>query len=187
MRPLITNHGKHSDAKFAYATAADLVENSSRMSQQDALDMRELENDLGKALAKHFRKIADREHAGIEANGHDHFFAEFDANPGHAAEIEAEVMAAYKASPFFARMDKELVDLATRNVHEVVHKYMRDAQNMHRDYFHRKGLVGNHLDLTVSPKFDKNHAHVKMWADIHDGPSHKEYAEALHYHATANK
>jgi len=182
MRPLITNHGKHSDAKMAYAMAADLVENSARLSGQDALDMRKLENNLGDSLAKHFRKIADREHAGIEANGHDHFFAEFDANPGHAAEIETEVMAAYMASPFAASMDK---DLAARNVHEVVNKWMRDAQNMHRDWFHRWGKVGHHTELKDSPKFDKNHAHVQMWKDIHDGPSAKAYAEALHYHATA--
>ena len=99
---------------------------------------------------KHFRKLADREHAGIEANGHDHFFADFEAHPEHAADIEAEVMAAYAASPFAASMDKAL---AARNVHEVVNKWMRDAQNMHRDWFHRWGKVGHHTELSKGFNF----------------------------------
>ena len=181
MRPLKTDHGKHSDTKLAYAMAADLVENSANLSGQDALDMRKMENTIGEKLEKHFAKLADREHAGIEANGHDHLFESLEAHPEHAEEIKAEVMSVYTASPFAAKMDMEV---AANNVHDVVGQWVRIAQHMHRDWFARHGKVGNHLDLVDAKGHDPKHANVQMWKDIHDGPSPQLYAEALHRHAT---
>src|SRR6202011_4752757 len=95
-------------------------------------------------------------------------FQPLDAHPEHAAEIEAEVMAVYEASPFGAKMDH---GAAAKNVHEVVHKWMRQAQHMHRDWFAGSGKVGHGTELTDHPGFDPNHEHVKRWKDYHNAPT----------------
>ena len=181
MNVLCTSHGKHSDDKLAYAMAADLVENAANLTGQDALDMRKLENQLGEMLAPHFRKLANRENDGLVKNGHDHLFQPLHAHPEHAAEIEAEVMKLYEASPFCHTMDKEV---ATANVHNVVHKWVRDAQHMHRDWFAGHGMIGHHIDLVKHPDHDPNHEHVRRWFDLHQAPSPEAHRKALHEIAT---
>jgi hypothetical protein len=181
---LATNHGKHSDEKLAYAMAADLVENASNMSGQDALDMRRLENQLGDMLAGEFRKIADREHAGIAAKGHEHLAVSLAAHADHSAELEASVLAAYKASPFADRMDMGLV---AANVHEVVSKWVRTAQHMHRDWFAGAGMVGHGAALKKVEGFDKDNEHVRRWFDLHQAPTPEAYRRALHEHATGER
>ena len=182
MRALISNMGKHSDEKLAYAMAADLVENSASLSGQDALDMRKLENQLGDMLADHFKQIADRENAGIAAKGHEHLAESLEAHPEHSIEIEGAVLAAYAASPFaFER------PVAESNVHEVVQKWVRTAQHMHRDWFAGSGKVGHGTSLTDHPGFDPNDEHVKRWKDLHAPATPDDHRRALHEIMTGEK
>jgi hypothetical protein len=184
MNVLATNHGKHSDQKMAYAMAADLVENHSNMTGQDALEMRKLENELGDILADHFKQIADRENAGIAAKSHEHLAESLDAHPEHSIEIEGAVLSAYEASPFGANMDKAV---AAANVHEVVHKWVRTAQHMHRDWFAGSGKIGHGIALTDHPGWDANNEHVARWRDLHAPPTPEHFRRALHEHATGEK
>jgi hypothetical protein len=184
MRVLTTNHGKHSDTKLGFAMAADLVENASNLSGQDALDMRKLENQIGDMLSDHFKKIADRENAAFAAKGHDHLATSLDAHPEHLAEIEKAVLAAYDASPFGAGMDKAI---AAANVHDVVGRWINVAQHMHRDWFAGSGKVGNHTELTDHPGWDKTNEHVVRWFDLHAPKTPEHYRRALHEHVTGEK
>jgi hypothetical protein len=184
MKALITNHGKHSDEKMAYAMAADLVENSASLSGQDALDMRKLENQLGDLLIDHFRMIANREHQGFSEKGSEHLFQSLDAHPEQSAEIENEVLAAYLASPFGAKMDNAA---AAANVHEVVHKWVRAAQHMHRDWFAGSGKVGHGTELTDHPGWSADDEHVKRWKDLHAPPTPEHFRRALHETYTGEK
>ena len=184
MTILATNHGKHSDAKLATACAADLVENASNLTGQDALDMRRLENKLMDILEGHFQGIAEREHAGIMAKGHDHLAEPLHAHPETAAEMEVAIMVAYKESPFGENMDDEK---AAANVREVAHKWVRIAQHMHRDWFAHHGMVGHHTALEKHPDHDPNHEHVRRWKDIHAPGDEWSYRKALHEHASGEK
>jgi hypothetical protein len=176
-RMVITNHGKHSDAKLATVTAADLVENAANLSGQDAIDMRRLENQIADILEPHFKALSDRENGGLE-KGHEHLALSYEAHPETAAAMEAEIMAAYKASPFAAKMDDAV---AAANVHEVVHKWVCDAQHMHRDHFVSSGgQVGNGADLRKVPDFDPNNEHVRRWKSLYTPSTPDEHRKALH-------
>ena len=184
LRLLITNNGKHSDDKMATACAADLVENASNLTGQDALDMRRLENQIMEILTGHFKGIADREHAGLTSKGHEHLAEPLHAHAESAEKMEADILAAYEASPFAAGMDREQ---AAKNVKEVVHKWVRQAQHMHRDWFATSGMIGHHTDLTKHPDHDPENEHVKRWKEIHSPSSYDSYRVALHEHATGER
>ena len=183
-RILTTNHGKHSDSKMAYAAAGCLVEDAANLSQQDALEMRKLENQLGDVLEPHFRGVADREHAGIADKGHAWLAEPLHAHPDTVKSMAEAVMSAYKASAFAAKMDMER---AARNVHDVVSRYVRDAQHMHRDWFAGSGMIGHHTELTKAPNHDPKNEHVVRWFDLHQAKTPEHFRRALHEHATGEK
>jgi len=186
MRFTITksDHGKHSDAKLAYATARDLVEDAANMSGQDALDMRKLENTIGEILEGHFKDIADREHEGIKANGHEHLASSLDAHENSVAAMEKAIFDAYDASPFAAKMDKAQ---AAKNVREVVSKWIKNAQHMHRDWFAGMGKVGHGKNLEDHKGWDRSNEHVVRWFSLHQAKTPDEYRKALHEISTGER
>ena len=154
------------------------------MNGKDAEDMRKLENQLGDILESHFRGIADREMAGINAKGHAWLAEPLHAHPESVEPMKAAVMAAYKASPFGADMDDAK---AGANVHEVVSKYVRDAQHMHRDWLAGSGMVGHNRELTKFPGHDPKNEHVVRWFDLHAAKDPETFRRALHEHATGER
>lgn len=181
---ITTDNGKHSDMKMAVTCAQDLVEDSAKLSGQDAIEMRKLENQIVDILEPHFRGLADREMAGIAGKGHEWLAEPLHAHPDTVQAMKAAVLAAYEASPFGAKMDKAMV---AANVHEVVSKFIRDGQNMHRDWFAGAGMVGHHTALTKHPGHDPQNEHVLRWRDLHAPPTPEHFRQALHEHATGEK
>lgn len=182
MQALITNHGKHSDEKLGYAISDDIIQIAADATGQDAMDGRKLANQIGDICAKHMRELADREHDGLKANCHDHLMESLEAHPEAADSLEKEIVDAGNASPLASWFDKPET---LANVHQAVHKWIRAAQHMHRDWFARHGKVGHGAELSDDPGHDPDHEHVKMWKDLHDAPSEQAYREALHKHATS--
>jgi hypothetical protein len=182
MRVLTTNHGKHKDSKLADAAAADLVENAANMSGQDALEMRRLENSIADILEGHFKDIAERENDCLKTKGHEHLASSLEAHPQTAAAIEDAVLDLYVKSPF--AFDGEI---ARKNVHEVVTKWVKVAQHMHRDWFAGSGKLGHGAALTDYPGFDPKNEHVVRWFDLHSPKTPEHFRRALHEHATGEK
>ena len=179
---LVTNHGKHSDDKFGFAFADDVIQIAADMTGQDALDGRRLANQIADAAAKRFRELADREHKAIEDRGHDHLMSSLD---GHAATVDTiytDTVNMGLLSPLKAWFEKPEV---LSNINQAAEKWVGTAQHMHRDWFARHGKVGHGAQLTDAPDHDPNHEHVRRWIALHDAPTPDAYREALHEHALA--
>jgi hypothetical protein len=191
MKVLTTNHGKHSDEKLGFAIADDIVDVAAAANAGDSMDARRLANQIGDIAAKHMKVLSDRENAGIEAKGPEHLAEPLVANSETADAMEAEILACCEAfgpatSKWF-KGDSEDVARARKNVHDVVHKWVRDAQHMHRDWYARHGMVGEGTDLRPAEGYDPNNEHIKRWKDLHDAPTPDAFRRALHEHATGEK
>jgi hypothetical protein len=194
---IATDGGKHSDEKLGFAVADEIVDVAAAANAKDAADARRLANSIGDIAATHMKAIADREMAGIAANGHAHLAEPLEAHPETADAMEAEIVAACKASSLKAWFDADGLEpgsvaadnvrRALKNIHEVVHKWTRTAQHMHRDCFAGSGKVGHHTELTDHPGWDANDEHVVRWRDLHAPKTPEHYRRAVHEHATGEK
>jgi hypothetical protein len=159
---ITTDYGKHSDEKLATVAASEMVQNTAEMTGQQAIDMRRVETAIIDALIPHFRAISDREHAGIAADGHDHLMKmPIHAHPESAEAMEAVVVKVVRASPAAACLDYRNPggEPAVENhIRDVIHRWIRNAQHMHRDYWARHGLVGHGTQLNPGPIVDPTHA-----------------------------
>lgn len=159
---LITNHGKHSNEKLAIACASDIIQIGADASGQQAIDGRKLENQIIEILEKTFGKLADFEHAEIDAKGAEHLSSKFQAHPEilDAAVIDiVSTIAASPLAPWFDNADTKA------NVVKSVEKWMCNGHHMHRDWFARHGKVGHGADLRDSDKHDPQSKHVRRWIE----------------------
>lgn len=157
---LTTNHGKHSNEKQAIACASDIIQIGADASGQQAIDGRKLENKIIEILEGYFGKLADFEHAEIDAKGPAHLSSERVAHPDLFDGAVADVMAAIAASPLASWFNN---DETKANVTKSVEKWMLNGHHMHRDWFARWGKVGHGTDLKASDKHDPESDHVKNW------------------------
>lgn len=175
---LITNHGKHSNEKLAIACASDIIQIGASAAEEDAIDGRKLENKIVEILEASFAKLAEFEHAGIEAKGTEHLAAEYVAHPEIYDAALKDIMAAIDASSIVswfadqaaraARDGKPAREPITReqiegNVVRAVNKWLLSGHHMHRDWFARSGKVGHGAELKDSDKHDTECEHVKAW------------------------
>lgn len=166
-----TDHGKHSNEKLAIACASDIIQIGSAASGQQAMDGRKLENKIIEILEVYFGKLADFEHAEIDAKGTAHLASEAVAHPEMFAGAVTEIMAAIDASSiasWFADRERKGLEPVTReqmeaNVSKAVEKWLLSGHHMHRDWFARWGKVGHGTDLKASDKHDPESEHVKAW------------------------
>lgn len=175
---LITNHGKHSNEKLAIACASDIIQIGASAADQDAIDGRKIENKIIEILEASFAKLAEVEHADIDAKGTEHLAEEFVAHPEIYDAAVKDIMAAIDASSIVswfaaqaaraARDGKPAKDPVTReqiqsNVIKSVEKWLLNGHHMHRDWFARWGKVGHGPDLKDHDKHDPDSEHVKNW------------------------
>lgn len=157
---LITDHGKHSDEKLAITCAQDIIQIGASASGQQAVDGRKLENKIVEVLEGIFLQIADFEHGEIDDKGTAHLSSEMVAHPEIFASAVSGIMDAIAASPlapWFNNNDTRA------NVTKAVDTWMKNAHDMHRDWFAQHGKVGHHLALVDHDKHDPDCEHVKRW------------------------
>lgn len=157
---LITNHGKHSDAKLAMACAGDIIKIDDSSSGQALIDGRNLETAIIAVLQGVFRKLADFEHASFDESGTEHLSSEMSAHPELFDEAVDGIMAEIAKSPLAAKFNNDdTKGLAVQKVE----KWLCSGHHMHRDYFARWGKVGHEAELTAHSLHDPNCDHVKGW------------------------
>src|SRR6185312_9247025 len=140
----------------------------------DALDGRRLSNQIADAAAKRFRGLADREHKGIDDNGHDHLASSLEADATTVDAIYGDSVSLGQASSIKSWFDKPEV---LANIRQAAEKWTRNAQHMHRDWFARHGKVGHGADLKDAPGHDPDHEHVRRWKALHDAPTPDAYRQ----------
>lgn len=141
---MVTNHGKHSDAKMGFAVANDIVQVGADAASQDAFDARKLQDQIADIAEGYFQKLSDYEHAELAANAAEHVVKPLDPHPEIMDGLVKDVIDAIAASSFSSWWSSQ--DTAGL-VRKVADKWMRNAHHMHRDW-HGKGKIGNHTSLT---------------------------------------
>lgn len=153
---LVTNHGKHSDEKLAYAAAEEIVTFSDDAAEENVAAGRKLVDQIAAAVQDFFNKLSTFEHAEIDVKGTVHLASTMDAHPEFLAGAVSAVMGVIAASPF--------AGIATESaVRDVLVKWIKSAQHMHRDWFAKWGKVGSYRDLKASDKHNPECEHVKGW------------------------
>lgn len=141
---MVTNNGKHSDAKMGFAVANDIVQVGADASGQDAFDARKLQDQIADIAEGYFAKVSDYEHAELAADAAGQMSKSLDPHPELMDGLVADIIATIAASPFASWWSSQ--DTAGL-VRKVADKWMRNAHHMHRDW-HSKGKIGNHTNLT---------------------------------------
>lgn len=157
---LVTDNGKHSDEKLAIAVATEIVQIGADASGQQAIDGRRLENQIIDAMETHFAKLAEFEHAELDAKGTAALAASMEPHPELVDASVAAIASAIAASPFASWFT---ADATAAYVRQVVEKWVTTAQHMHRDWYARHGKIGHGVNLSVCPKHDSECEHVKQW------------------------
>jgi hypothetical protein len=155
---LITDHGKHSDEKFAIATASELIQIAATAEGKQAIDARRLENDIIDVLTGHFAKVSKDEVSGLDSNAAEHMVSRLDPLP-HMEGILDKVLTVCKASAFkewFERGDvKQLM-------FDKIASWTATAIHMHRDWF-SQGYTGHGTDLKQVPEHRVDADYIKTW------------------------
>ena len=156
---LVTNHGKHSDAKLGFAVASDIVQVGADAASADAFDARKLQDQIADIATGYFAKLSAFEHGELAVKGNAHLATELVAHPEIMNGLVTDVCGAIAASPFVSWWSAKDTSHLVRVVAE---KWLKSGHHMHRDWA-AKGKIGSHTNLTDIPNFDPNCQHVKNW------------------------
>lgn len=131
MRPLITQKGTHSPEKWAVATSEMICPIAVDPNEGDrALAAKKLQTAIAEALMPHHVKVHEGEHAGLKANGDDHFDKHPDPTEYLDEAVDA-VSAAAVGTPWETHFAGAEVRAAVRHQIGVMFVSHQDVERQH--------------------------------------------------------